>query len=238
MPIVKSPELVARQLQAQEQSALELMAAGVIKIDLTPRQQAAYDDAVRYATEIDARERAHYAALPARVAAENTQVLRDLAAGKLYLANEVGSGRVIHFATCASVQHQVDRDVAHELELERDPDEVEGSWHSGSGYDTTAKWPELMTLDEVEQLPAYRACQRCNPGTRERRKVPDRRPAPSKLTSVGPQRIGRKYESPDGTSLGRLVSYTVCAESITLHCTEGDYAGGFDATVILLPKDA
>jgi len=236
MPIVRSPELVASQLRAQEQSALELMAAGVIKIDLTPRQQAAYDDAVRYAAEVDAREREHYAALPARIASENAQVLRDLAAGKLYLANNVGGGRVIHFASCPSVRHQVDRDVAHELELVRDPDEVEGSWHSGSGYDTTAKWPNLMTLDEVEQLHTYRACQRCNPDTRERRKVKDRQPTPSKLTSVGPQRIGREYETPDGAFLGRLISYTVCADSITLHCTEGDYAGGFDATVTLLPK--
>jgi hypothetical protein len=238
MPIVKSPELLASQLRAREQSALELMAAGVIKIDLTPRQQAAYDDAVNFAAEVDAREREHYASLPSRVAAENAQVLRDLAAGKLYLANEVGGGRVVHFASCPSVRHQVDRDVAHELELVRDPAQVDGSWHSGSGYDTTAKWPNLMTLDEVEQLRVYRACRRCNPDTRERRKVALRQQALSKLTSVGPQRIGRMYETPDGTFLGRLISYTVSAEAVTLHCTEGDYAGGFDATVVLLPIDA
>jgi hypothetical protein len=214
------------------------MAAGVIKIDLTPRQQAAYDDAVRFAAEVDARERKHYASLPSRVAAENAQVLRDLAGGKLYLANEVGGGQVVHFASCPSVRHQVDRDVAHELELVRDPAEVDRSWHSGLGYDTTAKWPNLMTLDEVEQLRAYRACQRCNPDTRERRKVALRQQVPSQLTSVGPQRIGRKYETPDGIFLGRLISYTVSAEAITLHCTKGDYAGAFDATVILLPKSA
>jgi hypothetical protein len=201
--VVKSSDLVETQLRAREQSALDLMAAEVIKIDLTPRQQAAYDDVVRFAAEVDAQECAHYDALPERVAAENVQVLRRLAAGKRYLADDVGGNRTIYFASCISVRHQVDRDVAHELELARDPDEVEGSWHSGSGYDTTAKWPNLMTLDEVEQLPAYRACQRCNPDTRERWKTADRKPKPSKRTSVGPQRIGREYQTPDGTLLGR-----------------------------------
>jgi len=233
---MKSPEVLAKEQQAREQSAMELMAQGVITFELSPRQQLAYDDAVRFAAEVDARERAYYEQLPAQIAAENQRVMADLNSGKLYLANETGdSGRVIHFASCPSVRHQVDRDVSHEVEIEQ-AEEIVGSWHSGPGHDFVAKWPNLMTLEEVEQLPSYRACQRCNPDTKERRKLAARIPKPSKITSITPERIGREYETAAGEYLGVLESYTVSRDLIVLHCSERDYRGTRESLVTMLPK--
>ena len=236
MGIVKSPSVLAFEQQAREEAAMQLMAQGVISFEMTPRQRAAYDEAVRYAAEIDARERAHFEQLPERIVAENQRVLDDLNAGKLYLANETSdSAVVVHFASCAAVRHQVDRDVAHEFELAH-AGELEGSWHSGSGYDYVAKWPNLMTLDEVEQLRAYRACQRCNPDTKERRKFAALNPKPSKLSSITIDRIGREYETVEGEPLGTLRSFTVSADGVTLHCSERDFAGGRDDLVVLRPR--
>ncbi len=234
--LTKSPEILAWEQRAREQSAMELMAQGVIKIELSPRQQQAYDDAVRFAAEIDAQERAYYEELPERIAAENQRVVADLNAGKLYLANETGSSaKMIHFASCPSIRHQVDRDVSHEIEIEH-AEVTEGSWHAGPGHDFVAKWPNLMTLDEVEELRAYRACQRCNPDTKERRKFAAQNPKPSKLTSVTADRIGREYETVAGEYLGALESYTVSRDTIVLHCSERDYRGTRESLIIMLPK--
>lgn len=236
MGLLKSQEVLASEHRVREQSAMELMAQGVITINLSPRQQLAYDDAVRYASEIDARERAHYEQLPAQIVAENERVITNLNAGKLYLANDRGdSSRTIHFASCPSVRHQVDRDLAHRFELEH-ADTIEGSWHTGPGNDYVAKWPNLMTLEEVEQLRAYRACQRCNPDTKERRKYAALGPKPSKLTSITAERVGREYETLAGEYLGVLESYTVSRDLIVLHCSERDYHGTWDSLITLLPK--
>ncbi|MBX3091599.1 MAG: hypothetical protein KF801_03715 [Cryobacterium sp.] len=236
MGLVKSQEVLAAEQRAREQSAMELMAQGAITVNLSPRQQLAYDGAVRYASEIDARERAHYEQLPAQIVAENQRVIADLNAGKLYLANDRGdASRTIHFASCPSVRHQVDRDLAHRFELEH-AGTVEGSWHTGPGNDYVAKWPNLMTLDEVEQLRAYRACQRCNPDTKERQKYVASSPKPSKLTSVTPEHIGREYQTLAGEYLGVLESYVVNRDLIVLHCSERDYRGTHDSLITLLPK--
>lgn len=235
MRIIKSPELLASEQRARELSAIDLIAQGLISVPLSARQQAAYDDAVRYAAEVDERERAHYDQLPAQIAAENLRVVADLNEGRLYLANDIGDGGpMIHFASCSSVRHQIDRDVAHKFELDA-ADTVRGSWHSGPGTEVVAKWPNLITLDEVEQLDAYRACQRCNPDTKERRKRRARVPKQSKLSSVTPARIGRDYATASGALLGTLMSYTVTPDRIELHCTEQDYHGDYEAPVILLP---
>ncbi|WP_167045137.1 hypothetical protein [Salinibacterium sp. ZJ454] len=53
---------------------MELMAQDVIAFELSPRHQLAYDDAVRFAAEIDSRERAYYDQLPRQIAAESHQV--------------------------------------------------------------------------------------------------------------------------------------------------------------------
>jgi hypothetical protein len=233
---VKSPEVLAFEQQARQQGAMELMAQGLITFELSPRQQRAYDDAVQYAAEIDARERAYYEHLPAQIAEENARVVSDLNAGKLYLANATSdTARMIHFASCPTIRHQVDRDLSHQLEVELAETE-EGSWHAGAGHDYVAKWPNLMTLDEVEQLLSYRACQRCNPDTKKRRKYAANNPKPSKLTSITPDRIGREYETAAGEYLGVLESYTVSQDIIVLHCSERDYRGTRESLVILLPK--
>lgn len=238
MPLKKSDAVLRMEHLAREQSAMELMAQGVITFEMTPRQQAAYDDAVRFAATIDARERQHYRELPARIAAENRQVMADLNAGKLYLVNSVGtSSPVVHFASCATVRHQVDRDVAHEMEQEQEG-EIHGSWHSGTGFDGVAKWPNLLTLDEVEALRSYRACLRCNPDTKERRKTAARNPQPSKLTSVNADRIGREYETVTGEYLGMLRSYTVTKTEITLSCSEREHRGSHDSLIVMLPREA
>jgi hypothetical protein len=83
MRVIKSPELIASQQLAREMSAIDLIAQGLISVPLSERQQRAYDDAVRFAAEVDERERAHYEQLPARVGAENERVLADLKAGRL-----------------------------------------------------------------------------------------------------------------------------------------------------------
>ena len=238
MPLKKSDAVLRMEHLAREQSAMELMAQGVITFEMTPRQQAAYDDAVRFAATIDARERQHYRELPARIAAENRQVMADLNAGKLYLVNSVGtSSPVVHFASCATVRHQVDRDVAHEMEQDQ-VGEIHGSWHSGTGFDGVAKWPNLLTLDEVEALRSYRACLRCNPDTKERRKTAARNPQPSKLTSVNADRIGREYETVTGEYLGMLRSYTVTKTEITLSCSEREHRGRHDSLIVMLPREA
>jgi len=237
MPLIESPELAESQRAAREQSAIELIAQGLITVPLSARQQQAYDDAVRYAAEIDAREREYYEELPARIAADNRRITDALNAGRLYLANEHSDGAAptIHFASCFSVRHQVDRDVAHEFDRKRDG-EPNGSWHAGPGVDYVAKWPNLMTLEEVEALRSYRACQSCNPDTKERRKTPAPSIKPSKLSSITIDRIGRHYETTSGEYLGALDSYTVSADLIVLHCTERDYRGVRDSLVVLLPK--
>jgi hypothetical protein len=237
MRLIKSPELVESQRAAREQSAIELIGQGLITVPLSARQQQAYDDAVLYAAEIDARERAYYEQLPARIAADNSRITDALNAGRLYLANEHNDGAAptIHFASCFSVRHQVDRDIAHEFDRMRDG-EPNGSWHAGSGVDYVAKWPNLMTLEEVEQLRSYRACQSCNPDTMERKKTPAPKTKPSKLSSITIDRIGRHYETTSGEYLGVLESYTVSADLIVLHCSERDYRGVRDSLVVLLPK--
>ena len=221
----KSEGVEAGMDQAREQSVMELIAKGAIKVELSPRQQLAYDDAVRFAAKIDADERSYYSRLPERIFAENRQVVEDLNAGKLYLANETSDGRhTIHFAACPSVRHQIDRDIAHAHEL-ANGDQVVGSWHAGPGYDFVAKWPNLMTLQQVEQLRSYQAFRRCNPDTKQRRKYSSQTPKPSKITSVTPDRIGREYETVAGEYLGVLHSYTVTRDHIVLHCSERDYTG-------------
>lgn len=237
MPLSKSPQLVESQRAAAEQSAVELIGQGLITVPLSARQQQAYDDAVRYAAEIDAREREYYEKLPARIAADNGQIIAALNAGRLYLANEHndGSAPTIHFASCFSVRHQVDRDIAHEVDRAQ-AGESNGSWHAGPGVDFVAKWPNLMTLEEVEALRAYRACQSCNPDTKERKKTSAPTVKPSKLSSITIDRIGRQYETTSGEYLGMLESYTVSADLIVLHCTERDYRGVRDSLVVLLPK--
>jgi len=238
MPVAKSPQLVESLRLAREQSAIELIAQGLISVPLSARQQQAYDDAVRYAAEVDAREREYYDQLPERIAADNTRITEELNAGRLYLANEHGDGATptIHFASCFSVRHQVDRDVAHEFDRQRDDGQPDGSWHAGPGVDYVAKWPNLLTLDEVEELRAYRACQLCNPDTKERKKTPAPKVKPSKLSSITIDRIGRHYETTSGEYLGILESYTVSADIIVLQCTERDYRGVRDSLVVLLPK--
>lgn len=236
--LVKSPEILDLEQRAREEAAMELMAQGVITFQPSPRQQLAYDDAVRFAAELDAKERAYYEQLPAQIAAENQKIMADLNAGKLYLANDTGDGaRVIHFASCPSVRHQIDRDISHELEIQL-AGEIHGSWHAGPGHDFVAKWPDLMTLEQVEQLRSYRACQRCNPDTKERRKRAALNPKPSKITSITPERIGREYETTAGEYLGVLESYTVGRDIIVLHCSERDYRGTRESLVIMLPKQA
>jgi hypothetical protein len=234
--LIKSPEMLAMEQRAREQSAMELMAQGAISFEMSPRQQAAYDDAVRFAAEVDERERAHYDQLPVQIAAENQRVMADLNAGRLYLANATGGGgQMIHFASCAAVRHQVDRDVAHAFDLE-ETGELEGSWHSGLGYHYVAKWPELMTLDEVEQLRAYRACQRCNPDTKERRKLAAANPKPSKLMALTVDRIGREYETVSGEYLGKLQSYTVSEDLIVMRCSVAEHRGAHESLVVLRPR--
>ena len=162
MRVIKSPDLLERMRAAREQSAVELIAQGLITVPLSPRQQQAYDDTVRYAAEIDAREREYHEQLPTQIAADNERITSELDAGRLYLANEHGDGSTptIHFASCFSIRHQVDRDVAHQFDQARDGEST-GSWHAGPGVDYFAKWPNLMTLNEVEELQSYRACQSC-----------------------------------------------------------------------------
>ncbi|BDZ52762.1 hypothetical protein GCM10025867_50030 (plasmid) [Frondihabitans sucicola] len=199
MPLVKADSILDLAMPALDEAAVAMKYSGA-SIDLSPRQQLAFDDAVRYAAEIDAREREHFKQLPEQIKAENDQVMTDLAAGRLYLVNVVaGSTNVVHFANCRTIRHQVDRDIAHEFEIERG-DAIEGSWHSGSGYDYVAKWPNLVTLAEVEDLRSYRACGLCNPDTKQRRKYAGARNAPSKITSVTQERIGREYETPEGST--------------------------------------
>lgn len=235
MPLVKADSILDLAMPALDESIVGQRLLGAA-VDLSPRQQLAYDEAVRYAAEVDARERDYFERLPERIKTENHQVMADLAAGKLYLVNRVaGSTNVVHFANCTTIRHQIDRDVAHEFEIERG-DVIEGSWHSGSGAGYVAKWPNLVTIDDVEALRAYRACQRCNPDTKERRKYAGVRNAPSKLTSVTRERIGREYETPEGEYLGVLDSYTVKADEVILHCSERDFAAPYDALVTMLPK--
>lgn len=237
MPLIKSPEVIANQKAALEQSAIELIAQGLITVPLSARQQQAYDDAVLYAAEIDARERRYYEQLPAQIVADNRRITDALNAGRLYLANEHGDGaaRTIHFASCFTIRHQVDRNAAHEYDRPRDG-EADGSWHAGAGVDFVAKWPNLMTLEEVEGLPSYRACQNCNPDTKERKKTPVPKVKSSRLSSITIDRIGRHYETTSGEYLGALESYTVTANLIVLHCTERDYQGVRDSLVVLLPR--
>lgn len=237
MPLIKSPELLERQRIAREQSAIELIAQGLITVPLSPRQQQAYDDAVVYAAEIDARERKYYEELPAQIAEDNRRITDALNAGRLYLANDHGTGAAptIHFASCFTIRHQVDRDAAHELD-ERRNGESDGSWHARSGAEYVAKWPNLMTLAEVEELRAYRACQNCNPDTRERKKTVTPQVRPSKLSSITIDRIGRRYETITGDQLGTLESFTVSAELIQLTCSERNHQGLPDSPVLLLPR--
>lgn len=238
MPVTFSPQLEESQRAALEMSAIDLIAQGLITVPLSDRQQKAYDDAVRYAAEIDARERTYYDQLPARIVADNKRIAEELAAGRLYLANEHSDNAAptVHFASCFSVRHQVDRDIAHVYDREPEPGEPNGSWHAGPGVDYVAKWPNLMTLDEIEQLRSYRACQLCNPDTKERKKTAAPRVKPSKLSSITIDRIGREYETTSGEYLGILESYTVSADLIVLHCAERDYRGVRDSLVVLLPK--
>lgn len=238
MRVIKSPELLESERAAREQSAIELIAQGLITVPLSARQQQAYDDAVLYAAELDARERAYYEQLPARIVADNKRITDALNTGRLYLANGHGDGGTptIHFASCFTVRHQMDRDIAHGFGRAADAEEPAGSWHASSSSDFVAKWPNLMTLDEVEALPSYRACQNCNPDTKERRKTPAPKIKPSKLSSINVDRIGRHYETASGEYLGSLESYTVTADLIVLHCTERDYRGTRDSLVVLLPK--
>jgi hypothetical protein len=238
MPVLKSPQLQESLRSARELSAIDLIAQGLISVPLSARQQQAYDDAVRYAAEIDAKERKYYDQLPERIAADNKRVTDELNAGRLYLANEHSDNAAptVHFASCFSVRHQVDRDIAHVYDREPEPGEPNGSWHAGPGVDYVAKWPNLMTLDEVERLSAYRACQLCNPDTKERKKTAVPKTKPSKLSSITIDRIGREYETTSGEYLGILESYTVSADIIVLHCAERDYRGVRDSLVVLLPK--
>ena len=237
MPLIKSPELLASERASREQSAIELIAQGLIGVPLSARQQKAYDDAVLYAAQIEEEERQHYEQLPTQIAAENERVMSDLNAGRLYLANEHSGGAAptIHFASCFSIRHQVDRDVAHELENLHD-EGLEGSWHAGSSVGPVSKWPNLMTLREVEDLPAYRACRSCNPDTTERQKTATPKMKPSRLSSITVDRIGRRYETTSGEYLGVLESYTVGENLIELNCSDRNYQGSRDSLVVLLPK--
>lgn len=233
--LVKTPSVLAREQLAREQSASELMAQGIISFEMTPRQQQAYDDAVRYAAEVDARQREHFEQLPAQIAEENRMVLAQLQEGRLYLANAVGGSTVIHFAACSSIRHQVDRDEAHQTELAR-RDQIAGSWHSGPGSNDVSKWPNLLTREEVEDLRSYKACQRCNPDTKERRKVAARAQRPSKLSSVGIDRIGREYETVEGEYLGELREISITADRVALRFPVREYSGSPDDEVVLLSR--
>lgn len=148
------------------------------------RQQLAYDDAVEYAAELDAAESAHFAQLPGQIKKENDAIVRSLNEGRIFLANEIGEKSfIVHLASCRAVRHQIDRDLAHEAEFDREG-KIEGSWH-GPGYDDVAKWPNLMTIEEIELMPAYRACKTCNPETAHRMKKRERPVKPTALRSIG-----------------------------------------------------
>lgn len=210
---------------------------GVLRKSLSVREQLAYDDAVAYATKVDEAERAHYAALPDVVRREKQEIAAALDEGRIFVANPLGDSITrIHYASCGTIRHQIDRDIAHELEYEREG-KVDGSWHAGSGVDYVSKWPQLVTIEQVEALPAYVACLTCNPPTLQRKKKRVHALKPTMLRSIGRSHLGREFETPAGEYLGTLSSYTVSEALIVLHCSGRDYRGTEETQVIMRPRE-
>lgn len=186
------------------------------------------EGAVDFYADQDRKAAEFRAQVPQIIRREKASIDAALASGRMYVANHGEFQRpLIHRATCHTIRHQVDRDEAWE------------SWlNDGSRVGSHYGMPNLVTRDDVEALPTYRACLVCNPDTNEREKR--RTPAirPTALRNFAPRHLGRTFESVDGQLLGELAAFTIASETVTLHFVGGDHIGNHDDEVIMQPKSS
>lgn len=173
----------------------------------------------------DQRAAEFQANLPILIAKQKAAIDAALAEGRTYVANKVDYTFVIHRSNCFAIRHQMDRDEAW---TRYDDDPRGASW----SYDM----PNLLTLDEVETLEKYRACQTCNPDTTRRIKKREHTLRPTSVENMARRHIGREFETIDGAPLGELIAFTIAAESVTLHFADGDRVDSECPEVVMLPR--
>ncbi|MBD8103982.1 hypothetical protein [Plantibacter sp. CFBP 8775] len=192
--------------------------------------QAQADGAVEYYADQEQAEAALRDAAPQTILKEKELIDSLLQSGRQFVANR-GSGEygpyVIHAPTCSSIRHQIDRDEAWAYWLA-----------DQSGRSEIGAMPNLLDRRDVEALPTYRACLVCNPDDiqREKKRTPSSRP--TLLGSITRHHLGRSFVTIEEKLLGVLLSFTVAPDRVSLNFAAGDFAGGYDLPVIMLPKQA
>lgn len=111
-----------------------------------------------------------------------------------------GGTRRVHAPSCFHVRHVVDREEAWRYVL-AGPSRVRDL-----GF--VQKMPKILSRSEVEELNSYVTCQACSPTLDHTRKVWSFNAGkPMRSVSFGVHHIGREIFTPDGDSLGVLVSH-------------------------------
>lgn len=173
--------------------------------------------------EADANFRAR---IPAIIRTEQAEVDAQIEAGRVLVANPADSASpLIHTVSCAAMRHRVERSEA---------------WANYSddhrGDDGVYPMPRLISPEDVERLPSYRACQLCNPDVASRRKMRAPSLNPTRLRNITRYHLGRRFQTIEGEELGELQEFTVTVATTALRFTGGSLSGGDDDKVVMLPK--
>ncbi|MFE6966820.1 hypothetical protein ACFVAJ_17050 [Agromyces sp. NPDC057679] len=170
---------------------------------------------------------------PSKIVTEQAAVNFDLREGKELVLRRPRQGvPTVHLHSCPTVINTVHRESAWE-----------GVWaarHSGKPGPAMQlpEMPTMMSVAEVEKLESYTACNRCSPPVQQVKKRRQFPTTPTKLSSLAPKHIDREFMTLDGEPVGKLQSYTVHREGVTLSFHGIEIVGAFTDQIIVMPETA
>ncbi|KQO98517.1 hypothetical protein [Leifsonia sp. Leaf264] len=184
-----------------------------------------------------AETRAYWDGISQRAEADTAQIAENIAAGRIYIhAGESNSSAVIHSVDCVSQRKELDRPAVWA--------QFEDRWRTDAHFNTNLQmsWvepllPTMVTLADIEDMPAYNACDRCDTSAlahRKKRRLFNVKP--TSFHSLSRTHISRVFATLDGAVLGRAESITITADHTVLTFEDGATAtGGKDDTLIMVP---
>lgn len=190
--------------------------------------------------QVDPNEAANdaefWASLPARIEAETATITQNIADGKVFVhTGENNSNGVIHNVDCGRLPVWVDDRPAAWREFE------EVVQRDGrAGWYLQWRWPRMpimLTADEVNELPVYNTCERCDTSalvSQRKRRLFSVKPTP--FLSLSRNHVGRLFADLDGSVIGRSVSVTLLPDAAVLTFEDGTViTGGQERSLIMIP---